>query len=96
LNQVDKDGFVSTSDIITLNLKSKLSNITLYPLPISNILTAATSNAETISELCLFDMSGKQILSSNNGQMDVTTLAEGMYIVRVTTDKQTYYQKITK
>ncbi len=96
LNQVDKDGFVTNSDIITLNLKTKLSTITLYPLPINNILTAVSNNAETINELSIFDMSGKQIITSYNSQMDVSSIAQGMYIVKVVTNKQTYFQKITK
>ena len=96
LNQVDKDGFVTNSDIITLNLKTKLSTITLYPLPINNILTAVSNNSETINELSIFDMSGKQIITSYNSQMDVSSIAQGMYIVKVITNKQTYFQKITK
>jgi FG-GAP-like repeat/Secretion system C-terminal sorting domain/FG-GAP repeat len=96
LNQFDKDGFVTNSDIITLNLKTKLSTITLYPLPINNILTAVSNNSETINELSIFDMSGKQIIASYNSQMDVSSIAQGMYIVKVITNKQTYFQKITK
>ena len=96
LKQVDKDGSITNSDIITLTLKTKPGTITLYPLPINNLLHAVSNNTETINGLTIFDMGGKQIMTSSTGQMDVTTLAQGMYIVKVITDLQTYYQKITK
>jgi Secretion system C-terminal sorting domain len=96
LKQVDKDGAITYSNIIALDIKVKLNTITLYPLPINNILTAVSSNSENITELSIFDMSGKEIMKSSGGQIDVNTLAQGMYVVRVITDKQIYVQKITK
>jgi len=96
LKQVDKDGTVSYSNIIALDIKTKSNTITLFPLPINNILTAISSNSESINELSIFDMSGKELMKTSGGQIDVSTLAQGMYVVRVATDKQTYVQKITK
>lgn len=96
LKQVDKNGEVTNSNIIVLDIKTKLNTITLYPLPINNVLTAVSSNSENVSELAIFDMSGKEIFTSNGSQIDVSILAQGMYVVRVITDKQTYIQKITK
>ena len=96
LKQVDKDGATVNSNIIALSLKSKLTTITLYPLPINNILNAVSSNAETITQINILDLSGKQVITSNSSQVDLTRLAQGMYIVKVLTETQTYYQKITK
>jgi FG-GAP-like repeat/Secretion system C-terminal sorting domain/FG-GAP repeat len=96
LKQVDKDGAIINSTVISLNLKTKISTITLYPLPINNILTAVSNNAENISEVTLFDMNGKQVVSGTTGQLNVSALAQGIYVVKVVTDKQVYFQKITK
>jgi len=96
LKQVDKNGIVINSNIIVLDFKNAVNTITLYPLPINNILTAVSSNAETINELSIFDMNGKEVLRSEGSQIDVAMLAQGIYVVRVVTDQQTYIQKITK
>ncbi len=96
LKQVDKDGAIINSTVISLNLKTKISTITLYPLPINNILTAVSNNAENITEITLFDMNGKQVVSGATGQLNVSALAQGIYVVKVVTDKQVYFQKITK
>jgi len=96
LKQADKDGSIVYSNVITVNIKTVTNTITLYPLPINNILKAVSNNGETISEIILLDMSGKEMLKTSTGQLDVTSLADGMYLAKVTTDKQVYYQKITK
>ncbi len=96
LNQVDMDGIVTNSDIISLNLKEKINTIILFPLPINQVLTVVSNNSENIKGITIFDMSGKEILNGNQSQLDVSTIAQGMYIVRITTDKQIYYQKISK
>ncbi len=96
LKQVDIDGAAVYSNTITVNLKPGVNNITLYPLPLNNILTAISNNGEFVSEISLLDMSGKEILISNVGQLDVSNVAAGIYLAKVTTDKQVYYQKITK
>jgi len=96
LKQVDIDGAAVYSNTITVNLKPGVNNITLYPLPLNNILTAISNNGELVSEISLLDMSGKEILTSSVGQLDVSNVAAGIYLAKVTTDKQVYYQKITK
>jgi hypothetical protein len=100
LKQVDIDGTVTSSNIITVNLKQQINTITLYPLPLSQVLKAVSSNGETITGITVYDMSGKLLLSSTEeagvAGMDVSALSSGMYIAKVTTDKEVYYQKITK
>ena len=96
LKQVDKDGAITNSSIVTLKYKTKQSAITLYPLPINATLTATSNNNEIINEISLYDMSGRLLLSGNSEQLNSATLAQGIYIVKVVTDKQTYIQKVTK
>ncbi len=96
LKQVDKDGTIAYSNIITLNLKSYNDNITLYPLPLNNLLTATTNNGESITQLVIIDMNGREIIKSNTHQIDVSTIASGIYIVKIETGDKIYFQKITK
>jgi hypothetical protein len=96
LKQVDKDGTIAYSNIITLNLKSYNDNITLYPLPLNNLLNATTSNGESITQLVIMDMNGKEIIKSNTHQIDVSAIASGMYLVKIDAGDKIYFQKITK
>jgi len=96
LKQYDKNGAVTNSNIITLDLKQSLNTITLYPLPLSSILTASSNNGEVVSQIIIYDISGRELLSAANGQLDVSSLASGIYIAKITTDKEVYTQKINK
>lgn len=69
-------------------------SVSVYPNPVANTLTVS---AEGVSEVQLIDVNGRVVLSSNHaGNIDVTTLAEGMYIVRVVTASGVSTSKIVK
>jgi len=93
---VDKDGAVENSNVIALNVKSQIGNITLYPLPLNQILKASVTNGEQVQSITLYDMSGKEIITSSGEKLDVTSVSEGIYIAKVTTDKEVYFTKVSK
>ena len=69
-------------------------SVSLYPNPVANTLTVS---ADGVSEVQLIDVNGRVVLSSNHaGDIDVSTLAEGMYIVRVVTATGVSTSKIVK
>jgi len=96
LQQVDKDGMVTNSNIIALNLKQLQNPVLLYPLPLKDILNATTNNGEIINTVSVFDLSGREIISASSSNIDVSAIAQGMYIAKVATDKEVYFIKITK
>jgi hypothetical protein len=100
LKQLDKDGSFYYSNIITLNLKpvqQEKGMITLYPMPIENEIMANTNAiGEQIIEITILDMSGRQLAKSFSNKLDVSLLAQGIYLIKVTSNKQTFFQKIMK
>ncbi|MFI5222080.1 MAG: T9SS type A sorting domain-containing protein, partial [Bacteroidia bacterium] len=96
LKQIDKDGSVTNSNIVALDLKKLSNSVILFPLPLKNVLTVVSQNNEVVHQITIYDLSGKQLITGDSNELDVSGLAQGMYIAKIETDRQTYYQKITK
>jgi hypothetical protein len=66
------------------------SNFAIFPNPVNNFL--AVQGLPANSRLAVLDMNGREVLTrslnNNNEQIDVTTLAEGMYMVRISNEQQ--------
>ena len=70
------------------------NSVSVYPTPANNTLTV---EGEGIHSVQLFDASGRTVLSRNNGgKIDISTLASGIYVVRVTTNNGVSIQKVVK
>lgn len=83
----------STSSLATAEVK-KLE-FSIYPNPVSDILNIKTP--EKVLNVSVYDMSGRQMnVSFHNGQMNVSTLPNGIYVLRAVTDKAVYQQKLIK
>jgi len=69
-----------------------------YPNPVKNILNL--SYTQNISDVAVFNLLGQQVVTksvnSNNGQIDMSKLAAGAYIVKVTVDNQVKTIKVIK
>ena len=81
--------------IQSLNNPSE-NSIKLFPIPLKNILNVLSQNGEKIISISLYDIEGKEILKELNDKIDVSSLKEGIYISKVTTDNNVYYKKLTK
>ncbi len=73
--------FLSNSDF-TVSLKS---NLILYPNPANTIFNVEIPN-ETIKTVKVFDLAGKEILATNQQQVDASNLTAGIYMVKVETE----------
>ncbi|MDR2235954.1 MAG: DUF5074 domain-containing protein [Chryseobacterium sp.] len=83
----------STSSLATAEVK-KLE-FSIYPNPVSDILNIKTP--EKVLNVSVYDLSGRQMnVSFHNGQMNVSTLPNGIYVLRAVTDKAVYQQKLIK
>lgn len=65
----------------------------IYPNPVSDKLYVPGFG---VTELTIFDMSGKLILHSNEPEINVKSLTKGNYIVRISTAQGNYIEKFTK
>jgi hypothetical protein len=79
---------------------SKLAALSVYPNPSSDWVILQLRNIEegTVSQITIFDLTGKQVLSmqstSNMQQIDVSDFAKGMYILRVQTNRDNFVEKL--
>jgi len=74
------------------------SGFTYYPNPVKNVLNL--SYAQNISDVAVFNLLGQQVITktvnSNSGQVDMSGLAAGTYMVKVTADNQVKTIKVIK
>ena len=74
-----------------------LSKLTLYPNPVSSNFSLSVSNQE-IKNVMIYSLTGalvKNVLN-NTQNIDVSDLQAGSYIVKVTTDQDSFTEKIIK
>lgn len=88
--------FTTLSTVSTPDLD--LPGLVVFPNPTSNIINARF-NAETVAELRILDMGGNLVVSKagvgQSFQMDVSALANGIYLLEIITDKGKARQKIS-
>ncbi|MDN3695156.1 DUF5074 domain-containing protein [Chryseobacterium tructae] len=83
----------TTSTLATAEVKKLEFGI--YPNPVTDILYIKTQ--EKVVSVAIYDISGKLINTQfNNGQVNVSSLPKGMYILKAVTDKAVYQQKLIK
>jgi hypothetical protein len=72
-------------------------NYTIYPNPSRGRITVSTNNALVIKEVRIFDLSGREVFSSNfqepESGLDLNTAA-GIYILELSVNGQRKYSKI--
>ncbi|ASE63632.1 DUF5074 domain-containing protein [Chryseobacterium indologenes] len=67
----------------------------IYPNPVTDVLYIKTQ--EKIGNVSVYDASGKLMNTQfSNGQVNVRMLPKGLYILKATTDKAIYQQKLMK
>ena len=74
-------------------------SIVLYPNPTNSILNFAVPNNLEVSQVALYDVLGKQVLSNAqllNNSLDVSNLSKGIYLVSFTCDGQSVTKKFVK
>lgn len=83
----------TTSTLATAEVKK--IEFSIYPNPVTDILTIKTQ--EKILNVAVYDASGKVVNTQlNNGQINVSALPNGVYILKAVTDKGVYQQKLIK
>ena len=69
-------------------------NVAVYPNPASDKLNI---EGEGISEVQLMDINGRTVMTANNGGMlNIASLTNGVYVIRVVTAEGVHTQKIVK
>jgi len=87
LKQVDKDGKFDYSDIKSINNNSLDLQLSIYPNPVSEIINIIHPIADHNSQINIFDLNGKLIISSaakmgtSNTSIMVNEIVSNMYFV---------------
>ena len=79
-----------------------LNKIVIYPNPSSGVYTIFSGNVP-LDQLEVFDITGKVIvkkndvaLTNNSATLNLTSLSDGVYFVRITSENQTTVKRIIK
>lgn len=77
------------------------SELTIYPNPTSSVITIDLSKLENVTELAVYDLTGKLMYSASNINgssftIDLSDFSKGMYQAIITTERTKITQKIVK
>ncbi len=68
----------------------------IYPIPTKGNLFIETGKEESLSSISIFNMNGQEIstLSYPTNPIDISSLPKGMYLMKVVTSTQNFFQKV--
>lgn len=79
--------------------KFNKNTVSVFPNPASDVLNIQVSNGMTADNATLFDISGRLVKEYNSitdGQVSVSGLQPGTYILKLVSGKETFTQKVIK
>lgn len=96
--------FDPNKDIISRNSTATLSidafnpetAITLFPNPVSDILTIETPSSTTLQKVILYNAIGQKSLETNQSKVNLSSLSNGVYMVTLETNEGTFHKKLIK
>ncbi|KAA0128731.1 DUF5074 domain-containing protein [Chryseobacterium sp. SN22] len=92
---VDKILSVTSSSSVLATAETRKLEFSIYPNPATDILNIKTR--EKVLKVSVSDMSGKSVNAPlSSGQVNVSMLPKGIYMVTVQTEKALYQQKLMK
>lgn len=92
---VEKAITITSSTSVLATAEAKKIEFSIYPNPVTDILNIHTR--EKVLNVSVYDMSGKLVSAPfSNGQVNVSMLPKGVYILIAKTEKAVYQQKLIK
>ena len=101
LRQMDFDGKESLSKVVSVAQNQK-GQIRISPNPTSDKVNILISNSDRFesSTITVFDLVGRQVLTqtttANALELDMSSLAKGVYVVKIDANNSIYTEKITR
>ena len=104
LKQVDYNGKFTYSDIRVVNLENSIYNISVFPNPATNIVTAAwTNNNDQQATIKIINTLGTEIYNETvtgtgkmNKQIDMSAFPSEIYTLEIVSGNNTITRMITK
>jgi hypothetical protein len=93
LDSVNMTSVLGTNDFLS-------SNFSVFPNPVKNVINFSNNTNAVVSLVEMTDLNGRVIKSqkvnATEGQISVSDLATGMYMMKITTDQGVAVKKIVK
>ena len=87
---------VNMRTVTGLEEEAPANKILLHPIPANNTIYIDMGDQKLL-EMTVTDLNGKQLtVHAKDSQLDISSLKEGYYILRITTDQGVFSQKIIK
>ena len=87
---------VDMKTVTGLEEEAPANKILLHPIPANNTIYIDMGNQKLL-EMTVTDLNGKQLtVHAQDSRLDISSLKEGYYILRITTDQGVFSQKIIK
>jgi hypothetical protein len=84
---------------VNVSTEDFASNFSVYPNPATNVINV-TNSADVINDVTITDLNGrtvKQVTSGvNDAQINISDLAQGVYILNATSNGKSFTQKVVK
>ncbi len=97
LKQVDLDGTFEYSETLTIQRKSGIENIHLFPNPTSDRMNIRIENPDVLVDVEILDASGKSVLSMMNIQgnesFDVSSWVPGIYFMVIRDNEKIRHER---
>ena len=87
---------VNMRTVTGLEEEAPANKIILHPIPANNTIYIDMGDQKLL-EMTVIDLNGKQLtVHAQDSQLDISSLKQGYYILRITTDQGVFSQKIIK
>ena len=85
-----------TGNVLSINEFTNSNTIALWPNPTKAILNINSLFNDTISIVKIYDLQGKLVMEFSNNSINVSALSNGLYFVKIVTDKGEQTKKFLK
>lgn len=75
---------IDLSTLGTPELGGNENNIVVFPNPTNGIINIKLNNGNDITNIVLYNMTGQKLLESNQNNIDISNLSNGVYLLKVT------------
>jgi hypothetical protein len=70
------------------------NDVNVYPVPTNGFLNIKLANNERLQNVKFYNTIGALVKQSNKEQINVSGLKSGVYMIQITSDKNTYYKSV--
>ncbi|SFT67327.1 Por secretion system C-terminal sorting domain-containing protein [Lishizhenia tianjinensis] len=89
--------FNDYNNILSVQEQMSTSGIYIYPNPTENFVNISLENQEVIQDIQVMDIQGKEVLKTTQSTINMETLNQGIYLIKVSTKSgSTYTERIFK